>query len=223
MNTKLKRLKNVTFTLSDNYKPFKVTPIYLYIIILILITTTLYFYRLSRKKRAKRVEIEEDFSHHILNNLQLTLSLIEKFRENQMNEALVEPLDNLGERLVNLSIIYEIYLRAEEPQCLSLGKYIEALGLYFHQEKESKTYISINHTLNQVYFNFDTLFPLGVMLFELFLNSITFAKRPLKPLEIAIDLQQEKDGFLLRFTDNGPGFPCPVSFRSEDRLGAYLF
>ena len=167
--------------------------------------------------------LESDLSHRLLNNIQLTLSLFDTFQDKHQDTGIEAPLEDLGERLFNMSIIYEVFLQAEDQNRLSLRDYLESLRQYLQQEREKSIHLEMNNGAQETYFNMDTLFPLAIVLFELFHNSVKFAVTQSKTLKIDIDLkEQQGEGYLLQFRDNGPGFEDPNSIVTDRRLGAYL-
>ena len=64
--------------------------------------------------------------------------------------------------------------------------------------------------------------PLGIMLNELLTNSLKYASGLQQRLAIDIRLTPCADGYCLRYSDNGPGFPQGVLQDREGGLGAYL-
>ena len=79
-----------------------------------------------------------------------------------------------------------------------------------------------NLQIPQQLFNLETLMPLGIILNELLTNSLKYAAKKGKQLLIDINLQPTKEGFLLLYKDNGPGFLDGQLKDREGGLGAYL-
>ena len=66
------------------------------------------------------------------------------------------------------------------------------------------------------------MLPLGVICTELISNSLKYAQVPERQLHLRLDMKQEEQGYALRYSDNGPGYPNGKLAMKENRLGSML-
>lgn len=201
---------------------------------------------LARAEQLRKKEI----NHRIKNNLQIVSSLLdlqaEKFSDKQITEAFKES----ESRIVSMSLIHEELYESGNLDILDFSSYIYKLisDLRRSYSTESSN-IRVNLTVDNVFLGVDTAVSLGIIINELFTNSVKYAFPQDRGGEINIELFREKasevtgkketlrktalqkgpgesqdiyEQFTLVFADNGRGIPEELDIKNPESLGLQL-
>jgi PAS domain S-box-containing protein len=209
-----------------------------------------YAYDITQKKKAEEtLEKAEaigmrEIHHRIKNNLQIVSSLLslqaDKFRDKDVIEAFRESEN----RVVSMSIIHEELHKSEDTISIDFAAYLRKLTselLYSYRigNKKVKLSLDVDHT----FLGIDTAIPLGIIINELFSNSLKYAFPGDADGEIRISLYRDPEtyvsdsapesnndiesseacpGFTLIYSDSGGHFPESIDFKNPDTLGLQL-
>jgi hypothetical protein len=206
-----------------------------------------YAYDITQRKKAEEtLEKAEkigmrEIHHRIKNNLQIVSSLLslqaDKFRDKEVTEAFRESEN----RVVSMSIIHEELYKSEDAASIDFAAYLkkltaEILHSYKIGNEKIKLILEVDNTLLGV----DTAIPLGIIINELFSNSLKYAFPKGVEGKIRISLSRneaecQKTGevtekkfpelsssFTLVYSDNGARFPEEVDFKNSKTLGLQL-
>ncbi len=201
---------------------------------------------LARAEQLRKKEI----NHRIKNNLQIVSSLLdlqaEKFSDKQITEAFKES----ESRIVSMSLIHEELYESGNLDILDFSSYICKLisDLRRSYSTESSD-IRVNLNVDNVFLGVDTAVSLGIIINELFTNSVKYAFPQDSGGEINIELFREKadevtdeketsyktsiqkvpgesqgiyEQFTLVFADNGRGIPEELDIKNPESLGLQL-
>ena len=212
-----------------------------FIILLVIIITSLY----ARLRKAKK-EVEtqaalisaknKDLSisldqqklllgevhHRVKNNLQIIISLLELQFEDFEQEELRKNIDAMSNRIYSIAAIHEMMYKEDGTQSFDLEHYIKTLCTHIAISSNPDDRPSFDLNLPNEVFNLETLIPLGIMLNELLTNSFKYARIPNQKLKISVRIQENNDGYLLYYKDNGKGLPEGKLKQKEGSLGSYL-
>ncbi|MPM38942.1 putative sensor histidine kinase pdtaS [bioreactor metagenome] len=201
---------------------------------------------LSRADQIRKKEI----NHRIKNNLQIVSSLLdlqaEKFSDKQVTEAFKESEN----RIVSMSLIHEELYESGNLDFLDFSSYIRKLTTDLCRSYSTESLsIVVNLNVNTVFLGVDTAVSLGIIINELFTNSIKYAFPQGKGGEIKVELLKEKtsevtgekeisgkkpilkdpgeiqgvyEQFTLVFADNGRGMPEELDIKNPKSLGLQL-
>lgn len=206
-----------------------------------------YAYDITQRKKAEEtLEKAEkigmrEIHHRIKNNLQIVSSLLslqaDKFKDKEVIEAFRESEN----RVVSMSIIHEELYKSEDAASIDFAAYLskltaEILHSYRIGNEKIKLILEVDSTLLGV----DTAIPLGIIINELFSNSLKYAFPKGVEGKIRITLSRngaecQKTGeateknfpelsssFTLVYSDNGARFPEEVDFKNSKTLGLQL-
>ncbi len=181
---------------------------------------------LAKIEEARKKEIH----HRIKNNLQVISSLLdlqaEKFRDKKVLEAFRESQS----RVFSMSLIHEELYKGEGIDTVDFSAYLQKLAgnllrTYNLYNKNVLLYMDLD---DNAFFNMDTAVPLGIIVNELFSNSLKHAFTE-KEGEIRIRLCREemdheisKSLFSLAISDNGKGIPEHIELENVESLGLQL-
>ena len=170
----------------------------------------------------QQILLQGEIHHRVKNNLQVLISLLELQSEEIEDEKALKSLDAMGKRIYSIAAIHEILHQKQGTKMVNLLEYTQNLCKHFSNFliEQDRPLFSID--IDNRSFNIETLMPLGIILNELLTNSLKYAKKKSKQLQIAISLKKQDDGYLIHYRDNGPGFPKGALKEREGGLGTYL-
>ncbi|MDX3912673.1 MAG: sensor histidine kinase [Pseudosphingobacterium sp.] len=166
-----------------------------------------------------------EIHHRVKNNLQLAASLLNlQIRTTDSPEA-IGALRESASRLYSMLLVHQELYGRDQLGAINVSAYVQNLIQYLEQSYSLTDY-SVATKIDidtEIYLNTDTTVPLGLIITELFTNSLKYA-RPDEPIiYIAINLYAltEKE-YKLSYTDNGKGFPQDLDITKEKTMGLRL-
>ncbi|OHD12767.1 MAG: hypothetical protein A2086_07255 [Spirochaetes bacterium GWD1_27_9] len=162
-----------------------------------------------------------EIHHRVKNNLQLISSLINLKMFSIQDEYIKDSLRDLNTRVKSMGIIHEKLYQSNDFAKLDIKDYINTL---IEELKSSIVTKNINFDLDvqQIYFNIDTIIPLGLLINEILTNSMKYAFKYIDFGKICIKLYNEETHFKLIIGDNGVGLPENKNIENCDTLGLKL-
>jgi len=211
-----------------------------------------YAYDITQRKKveetlekAEKIGMRE-IHHRIKNNLQIVSSLLSLQAEKFKDKEIIEAFRESENRVVSMSIIHEELYKSEDAASIDFAAYLrkltaDILHSYRIGNEKIKFVLEVDSTLLGV----DTAVPLGIIINELFSNSLKYAfpkgvegnirislfrneVECQKTSELRTGEVTEKNfselasGFTLVYTDNGGRFPEEVDFKNSKTLGLQL-
>lgn len=170
----------------------------------------------------QQILLQGEVHHRVKNNLQIIISLLELQRDNIMDEEAGKSLETMSNRIYSMAAIHEILHQNKGTEMVNLLDYTKSLCKHFRTFVEESNSPIFQLEIDDKFFNLETLMPLGIILNELLTNSLKYATNLEKKLKIKIKLEPVQDGFVMKYRDNGPGFPNGTLMEREGGLGTYL-
>ncbi|AKB75376.1 Sensory transduction histidine kinase [Methanosarcina lacustris Z-7289] len=214
-----------------------------------------YAYDITLKKKAEEtLEKAEaigmrEIHHRIKNNLQVVSSLLSLQADKFKDKDVIEAFRESENRVISMSIIHEELHKSEDTTSIDFEAYLRKLTsdlLYSYRvgNEKIRLFLDIGH----IFIGVDTAVPLGIIINELFSNSLKYAFSKGVEGEIRISLCRkpealepgsapEKDtgikdtgitdsgmypGFTLVYSDNGGHFPENIDIKNPETLGLQL-
>ncbi len=181
---------------------------------------------------------KREIHHRIKNNLQVISSLLdlqaEKFkdRKNIMDSEVLDAFKEIQHRVISMALIHEELHEGSGGDTVGfssyLGKLVENIFLTY---RLGNTDVRLNMDLEENFFFYmDTAVPLGMIINELFSNSLKHAFPGRAKGEIQIKFRREENkkdcckstGFTLEVSDNGVGIPENFEIECFNSLGFQL-
>jgi PAS domain S-box-containing protein len=180
---------------------------------------------------------KKEIHHRIKNNLQVISSLLdlqaEKFQDKECisYSEVLKAFEESQNRVFSMSLIHEELYKGKGIDTLNFSSYIRKLA-----ENLLRTYClnseNIHLTMDlekDAFFDMDTAVPLGIIINELFSNSLKYAFTCRDEGEIRIQLCREENDnethkslFSLTISDNGNGIPENMELENLESLGLQL-
>ena len=209
-----------------------------------------YAYDITLKKKAEETLAKaeaigmREIHHRIKNNLQVVSSLLSLQADKFKDEDVIEAFRESENRVISMSIIHEELHKSEDTTSIDFAAYLRKLTsdlLYSYRvgKENVRLFLDIGH----IFLGIDTAVPLGIIINELFSNSLKYAFPKGAEGEIRISLCRKSGTlgsggaadrgtgitdsgmypeFTLVYSDNGGRFPKNIDFRNPKTLGLQL-
>ncbi len=206
-----------------------------------------YAYDITQRKKAEEtLEKAEKISmreihHRIKNNLQIVSSLLslqaDKFKDKEVIEAFRESEN----RVISMSIIHEELYKSKDAKSIDFAAYLRKLTAdILHSYKIGGEKVKLILEVDSTLLGVDTAIPLGIIINELFSNSLKYAFPKSEEGKVKISLYRNEDKcqkagediekkgtekssrFTLIYSDNGTRFSEKVDFKNPKTLGLQL-
>jgi PAS domain S-box-containing protein len=163
----------------------------------------------------------KEIHHRVKNNMQIITSLLNLQKAFTKNKETWDILNECQNRVLSMALVHEKLYQTKDLARIDIGAYLRDLTAYLFR---SYGVSSINRKVdsNDVFLNIDTAIPCGLIVHELVSNAIKYAFTDGREGTIAVQLQSEKDRFVLSVEDDGIGFPREIDYREVSSLGLKL-
>ncbi len=203
---------------------------------------------ITEKEKTEQLR-KKEINHRIKNNLQIISSLLDLQAEKFSDKEVIEAFKESESRILSMSLIHQELYESGNLGTIDLSSYLRKLIADLLKSYNSElSEIKVNLDVVSVFLEVDTAVSLGIIINELFTNSIKYAfpagtggeiyislvrekarseaNESETSSEIPFDSPQETPGaseyYKLIFADNGRGFPEEIDFRNPDTLGLQL-
>jgi len=203
---------------------------------------------ITEKEKADQLR-KREINHRIKNNLQIVSALLDLQAEKFSDKKVIEAFKESENRILSMSLIHQELYESGKLDSLDFSSYLHKLTADLLKSYNSEIReIKVNLDVVSVFLEVDTAVSLGIIINELFTNSIKYAFPAGTGGEIHISLVREKarkeanesetssglpsdnsqkisgasEYYKLIFADNGRGFPEEIDFRNSDTLGLQL-
>ncbi len=211
-----------------------------------------YAYDITQRKKAEEAvaRAEEigmrEIHHRIKNNLQVVSSLLSLQAEKFKDKDVIEAFRESENRVSSMSIIHEELYKSEDVASIDFAAYLRKLTAeLLHSYRVGNGNIQLLLEADSTFFGIDTAIPLGIIVNELFSNSLKYAFPKGAEGKIRIVLNKESETkalkpskapeagadpkasgmyptFTLIYSDSGGSFPENISFKNPGTLGLQL-
>ena len=183
----------------------------------------------------------KEIHHRVKNNMQIVSSLLKLQCENLKDERLIDILQESQNRIKSMALIHEELYQSKDFAKIDFSVYVRALtGRLIKSYIVDPNSILLDIVVDNVFLGVDVAIPCGLIINELFSNSLKYAfpaltvkseqglennsqKVPNESKgEICINFRSENNKYTLIFSDNGVGLPEDLDFRNTKTLGLDL-
>jgi PAS domain S-box-containing protein len=176
-----------------------------------------------KKSLMEKELLLKEIHHRVKNNMQVISSLINLQSGYLKDKTAQEALKESQVRIMSMAMIHDNLYRSDEVTGIEFKEYIDHLTknlLYTYNVKMGK--IEIDIQAKDIFIDFDTAIPCGLIINELVTNSIKHAFPDDKKGVITIRLVQDQDQYYLTISDNGVGIPPEMDVKHSETLGLLL-
>ena len=208
--TQLKKQKNTQTLITS------IASLLLLLLLLLFIT----FYNNRKKSRLlTKQNIEKEFllkeiHHRVKNNLGIVSSLLElqadKIKDTNVKLAMQESQN----RVYSISMIHQKLYQGENISSIEMKDYFKNLGSHILDSFAAKDRVKIKCPMKSIELDVDTAVPLGLIVNELFTNSLkhAFPKNIKGEISIILDRSDEYN-YKLEVKDNGVGQNKEIKYK----------
>lgn len=177
---------------------------------------------LSLSLRYQKVLLGE-LHHRVKNNHQMILNFLEMHIQKAGSSAEEANFEVLKGRIFALSSLHE-GLYDEEFEEGNLTSYLKKLLEHFSQISDASVFLFEDKKAKDICFDLNDLISLGIILNELFTNSLKYSGLPQSDLRIDLKLNYSTDDLYLNYKDNGVGYSSNPfdNIDNTESLGVYL-
>ena len=152
--------------------------------------------------------IIKEIHHRVKNDLQVVDSLLGLEGSLHQDTAVQRSFKDARSRLRSMAMVHEHLYRSAGRTRSSLHDHLNALARMLLVKHGLHDRVSVSVSTVEPGFGAETLIPLTLLVNELLTNSMKHAFHERVSGHMDIVLKDTGDGYLLRFTDDGPGMPA---------------
>lgn len=177
---------------------------------------------LLRSLREKE-HILDEIHHRIKNNLQIVISLLKlPLRFNEKKPFLKSILLDAQSRIKSIALIHEMLYNKRIFFDIDFKEYIEELIKFLSSFFQQGNEILVELNIDNIKFDSDTSISCGLIITELFTNSIKYGFREDQEKKISIIVTKNHNNVILIYKDNGKGLDKEINFNEIKTTGLYL-
>jgi two-component sensor histidine kinase len=183
--------------------------------------------RRAAEEKAKESLIEREvllseIHHRVKNNLAVITGLMELQSVYIKDKNTLNVIKESQNRIKSLAILHEKLYENKTLKEVEMRSYIEQLLEFVKKSLASKEKnIRINTKIDPINLEMTKAMPFSLLLNELISNSYKHAFNSTNEGEIQISFSKNDSGYLLEFSDNGPGFDYEAN-KERKSLGLNL-
>jgi two-component sensor histidine kinase len=157
-------------------------------------------------KNAENELLLKEIHHRVKNNLEVVSSLLAlqsaKMDDPEMQEAMLSSQN----RVQSMGILHQKLYQSEHLASIEMKNYFEQLGENILDSYNETDRIKVDIDMKEIDLDIDTAVPLGLIVNELFTNSLKYAFPTGRKGIIKLSLENLKNGhYELKVSDNGVG------------------
>ncbi len=161
----------------------------------------------------------KEIHHRVKNNLQVVVSLLDLQTGNTNDEVAKRAMTESAVRVKSISLIHRFLYQNDNITSIEFNNFIKELfAQVYIVFKSPGQQISLNENVPLTYLDIDTAVPLGLILNELLVNSFKYAFLS-KNGHIDITLEANDEGYVLQFSDSGPGLGGSFDIKMASTMG----
>lgn len=192
---------------------------------------------ITESKKADQLR-KKEINHRIKNNLQIVSSLLDLQAEKFSDKKVIEAFKESENRIISISLIHKELYESGDLDYLDFSSYLHKLMKDLLKSYNTENLgIRVHLEVDRIFLGVDTAVSLGIIINELFTNSMKYAFSPGKGGDINISLFRDGaetnpenelpgsgsyENLKLIFSDNGKGLPENFDFRTAESLGLQL-
>lgn len=177
------------------------------------------FNELDASNHQKALLLKE-VHHRVKNNLNVIASII-GLQESTLEGKEKEELLKSKSRIESIAIVHEMLYKHENFESIDFEVYMNRLSSLLLDMYASEQNIQVHIKSDIKNMSLNVMVQLGIMINELFTNSIKYAFVENEG-DINIELQHNEDDYILTYSDNGIGHPSPEVLLNSKSLGIKL-
>jgi len=148
--------------------------------------------------------------------MQIISSLLTLQRNDQTDEKVIAALDESKRRIESMALVHQKLYGTQDLSHINVNEYINQLIDSVEYTLHDKTIVTTKkiEIRNDLFFNIDTMIPLGLIVNELVTNSYKYAFTKNNTNTLSISIIHIENIYQLIYIDSGKGIPAHIDFNS---------
>jgi PAS domain S-box-containing protein len=164
----------------------------------------------------------KEVHHRIKNNLNTVYGLLTIQAELSKNAAAAEALNEAANRVQCMTVLYDRLYRSPNIRSMNLNEYLPLMLEELCRTFKESSKVKIITEIEDIEVDSKKLSALGILVNELFTNSMKYAFTGLPSGQILIKARSDGLRVFMEYRDNGNGLPEGVDFETSDGFGLQL-
>ncbi len=174
--------------------------------------------KLQQSINEKNTLIKELY-HRTKNNMQVISSMLLMQARRSDSEFIKNAFRDIVSRIKAMALVHVKLYESQNLSEIFLDEYISDFSNLLIKSYNTGFPISLNLSLEKIPVTIDTAIPLGLVLNELFTNSIKYAFPEKKEAKVSISMYKENELIIIDFSDTGVGIPVGFNLRNCKTVG----
>ncbi len=164
-----------------------------------------------------------ELQHRVKNSFTMMVGLVDLESHRLDDPATQLVLQQLRDRIMSLSSLYDLLYRSDEVQNVRLDHYLEQVckSLVESYISDNKR-ITLSAQMGEVRVKVKSAIPLGLAVNEILTNAVKYAFPEGQQGRITVTLQAPADRVILEISDNGRGMPPEADEKASTGMGSQL-
>ncbi|MEI6388275.1 MAG: CHASE domain-containing protein [Spirochaetota bacterium] len=176
----------------------------------------------NRGRNEKLNIVLKEVHHRIKNNMNNMTSLLSLQSERITDPAAIAALDDAGERMQSMSVLYDKLYQSSSFQEMSLGTYLPSLIDAIVANYAGLVSVKVEKNIEAIVLDAQRVQSLGIMINELLTNSMKYAFPRGSEGVIRVSAVLRKGRVVVSVEDNGKGMPVSVDLDNTTGFGMSL-
>lgn len=172
---------------------------------------------LLKRAVSERELLLRELNHRVMNNMQMLSALLSAAQREAVSEQARTVLADAGQRIAAIAAAQRVLYRSDDLRRIDSRQLVDAVCCHI-RDIAGRT-VDIDIDAERLELDNDVAAPLALILSELLMNAIKHGVIDGGGDRIAVGLERQDGGFVLRVEDNGPGFALAEPHKRASGLG----
>jgi len=176
-----------------------------------------------KKQNNEIKSLYQEMHHRVKNNISFIIGILEIQKECENNEEVKNTLAYISTRIHSVGLIHELIYNNLLETSISAKKYFEQLADYILDivNDTHKNKIEIDCPVD-LFLSVHSAVSLGIIINELFLNSLKHAKTKDGNKDCFLSINKDKDNIFIKYKDNGCVEISEEEITKSNSIGLFL-
>ncbi len=161
--------------------------------------------RLLQKQNKEKEFLLKEIHHRVKNNLEIVSSLLSLQSAQLDDPNITEAIQKSQQRVQSMSMIHQKLYLGESIAAIEMKDYFVNLGNFLINAYGADDRVELTCDMNTLELDVDMAIPIGLIVNELFTNTLKYAFPDGRPGRMTVDLKEVGSLLHLTVTDNGVG------------------
>jgi len=164
----------------------------------------------------------KEIHNRVNNNMQIISNLLDLQKSGESREEIGTALRESQNRIMAMALVHEELCESRDLSHINFAEYVNSLVDSLKNAYKKNVGIMVSVEVEDLPLDIDTAVPCGQIISELVSNSLKYACREDRTVDIRVSLRRSGRRLRLIVSDDGPGLPAGLDFRNTSTLGLQL-